>query len=528
MSKQKRNRSKAQPQRSADGRAVKPATFARLKPDITSAHHDVFVSTKAEADEKPRVYRFVVNKEDGVYDTSPFELSAAGANYQKFSERRVSSLLEQDSCSGAAFATLPVKEEPASVAGSCYLINRQLLNFNNVWTRAPWNDSPNDLQQKGQHIARFVTEEPANPQPRFLLALNTGEVLDIQITRSRANSPRLQASVLDLHGNPDVWRLLRNGCVAGVAVHDDGEKLPLFSLASVHTQPINKRRKRSTEITGTLDYKWRPGSTIKVKFTGYDTEKFYGRDRSEVISEIEMLANTWLENANLQFAFDSGQVDEINDDYDILVSLAPLVKGGPEGIRGHMGLVPGASEPEEVLFPKSLLGCYAEREERNVPTMFLGYPESLRDPFTAEGEVIPRKKYFASRAFKHIVLHEFGHALGLPHLYQHPGLRRNPFFKPSSTKASITNRLKKCVGPTFDTKYVDEDLKNRWPDATYSEWPKIPKGQKDAQTFAKWMKTSVMIGIPARALLAKDNELLPLRDSLGTTDKQWINLLYPK
>jgi hypothetical protein len=37
-----------------------------------------------------------------------------------------------------------------------------------------------------------------------------------------------------------------------------------------------------------------------------------------------------------------------------------------------------------------------------------------------------------------------------------------------------------------------------------------------------------MIGIPARALLAKDNELLPLRDSLGTTDKQWINLLYPK
>lgn len=473
-------------------------------------HHDVLVTTPAP---DKKLYRFKVNKLTGEYTEPPVQVDARGSSAEaRLGERKVWGIAQQDSGSGIAFATMPVKDEPASSAISCYLINRELLNYTTVWTRAPWNDHPEEKDLAELRFVQAQTRQTVDPSPRFLLALSTGEVLDIQVTDQGQRSPAIQAEKLDLKRNPDVWRLLRNGCVTGVAVHADGTRLPLFSVASVHTVAFEQRSTQDTELTGTYDFKWRPGSTLKVRFAPHELTGFGATTRAHAMRSIQQLAQQWVQDANLALRFldlEAGApaFDLMVDEYDLLISLEVLNDDSQPVIAGGDEIDPA----RRVRFPISQLGSYAERSERGRPTMYLGWPRGIKE----RGEVLARERYFGSDTFKHIVLHEFGHALGLAHLHQHPALDGQPFRDQSddSLRARITSEL----GVTVDADYVREELKGRWPGATYSEWPAYEPG-----VLEKWLSESVMFGLPSRIATSGG----PLT-TLGAVDRAWIRQLYP-
>ena len=508
-----------------DGQEQGNVDRSDLNSPVKSPHHDVFVTAPIEEGQsRARLYQFKVDKKTGEYKKPPIELSPGDPG-----ERKVRGLAQQDSGSGIAFATLPVKDEPASSAVSCYLINRQVLNYTTAWTRAPWNDHPDDVQKRARSfVTAPVNEAPADPAPRFLVALSSGEVLDLQVERNdkKPEDVKVSASLLNLESNPDVWRLLRNGCVAGAAVHEDETPLPLFSLASIHLDPA-PRRPQKTDITGTLDFKWRPGATVKVRVEDKELDPEFGLTREQAIQKVSDLAQTWLEGGvDLKLDFLDLRADRPKqepDDYDILVSLARLGEA--------RGVVSGDEENFVVSFPLSQLGNYAEREERAIPTMFLGLADGLKVPDDKGGTtpVLP-KDYFDSDVFKHIVLHEFGHALGLPHLHQHPELKENPFQEKSDDE--IANGIKTKLGIKVPQRYIRQDLKGRWPGLKYSQWPEVKANEKnydgtiDQTVLDRWLRTSVMFGLPGGNVLNAGKDPL-IHTALGETDHEWIALLYP-
>ena len=102
------------------------------------------------------------------------------------------------------------------------------------------------------------------------------------------------------------------------------------------------------------------------------------------------------------------EFDERNPQaYDILISLEPL--------GSHGAKVPGgrSRDARAISLPMSELGSYASRVDFGVPTIYLGWPETLKGE---DGRVFETAaQYFGSEAFKHMALHELGHALGFPH-----------------------------------------------------------------------------------------------------------------
>jgi len=109
---------------------------------------------------------------------------------------------------------------------------------------------------------------------------------------------------------------------------------------------------------------WRPGRTLDIAL--YDEDE-------EIIQKVKGIADTWLKHANLKFNFISGETG------DIRIYINNLGDGGGISAEGTDALA---------LLPQQ-------------PTMILEI-----DPDDAR--------------FEYVVLHEFGHVLGLHHEHQHP------------------------------------------------------------------------------------------------------------
>ena len=149
-----------------------------------------------------------------------------------------------------------------------------------------------------------------------------------------------------------------------------------------------------------------------------------------------------------------------------------------------------------------------------VPTLYLGWPKGIKDE---RGKEIT-DGYFHSRLFAHITLHEFGHALGLPHLHQHPELE-NPFKSAPTVQAVLLEKM----GIEMSEAEVIEELILRWPGSTaYGDWLDIGN-----QTGPELAARSVMMGLPAQQVYrAETSSGLEYFTALGELDTQWIQALY--
>jgi hypothetical protein len=176
---------------------------------------------------------------------------------------------------------------------------------------------------------------------------------------------------------------------------------------------------------GTWDFKWPEDAEIRVAFqkpSGVDNADFEAAK-----TRVMDLARRWHDKqAKLAFVpLDAdfgapvetakGRHPQRRSDakgevwrvYDVLVSLEPL-----NGLTRRDTL--GGKE-ELIFLPQSELGTYARRIDFGTPTMFLGPMPSYQGTLAG---------YYENPMAQMMVVHEFGHALGLAHEHQNPLARK--------------------------------------------------------------------------------------------------------
>ena len=505
-----------------------------------SVHHDVLVINPNH-----ELYRFNVRKTDvgRVGEYLNVEYLGAGAP----GHRKVMHIARKGPAErprGAAFASLPVKEEPASSFMCCYLINAENINYRNVWTQAEWNDGPDTDDEGPLH-------EASDRDIRLLIAEHGGRVLCLNIPKGKLpeaetgwmltpvpkgyqGTPDLAA--IPLRSNPEVWNLLRNGCIAGSATYSQ-QDTPLLNLTALVPcrEEMHVRRAAGTDdqITGTYDFKWpvRPerskeaGGDVLVAFLPV-AQKHYRMAQTELFELFTKYARTWqLDKLGIRVEFLTDLAFDAFDpaDYDILVSLEPL----NHSVRDEQGV--------EVKVPMAELGNFARRVDRGAASMFVGMPDGILDE---DGSKMAAEKYPTSKAFQHFVVHEFGHALGLLHLHQNADLNPAAMTKlrkelkaegdrDSVLDDKIRALIKERLGIEVPENHVEDAIRGTWPGTRrFSEWPPI---EGDATvTLNTYLKDSILVGLAAHKS-GYMSEIAPNQylTRPSPTDLAWLQSLYP-
>lgn len=223
-------------------------------------------------------------------------------------------------------------------------------------------------------------------------------------------------------------------------------------LLAGNVSEADKARLAGQRAALLLSTKWNVGDVIRIRFLG----------GSPALQErVKSVAKEWTSLANLTFNF---------------------VKSGPADIR--IAFMPGKGS-------WSYLGTMCRRIDEPDPTMNYGW---LTDD-SEESEV------------RRVVLHEFGHALGLIHEHQNP----------------------KNGGIEWNRAAVRKDLSgppNNWDDATI-ENNMFAKYEPGSLAATNVDPTSIMM-YPIPKAWTLDGTSAGLNGELSEKDKQFIATNYPK
>jgi hypothetical protein len=252
------------------------------------------------------------------------------------------------------------------------------------------------------------------------------------------------------------------------------------------------------EIAGTWDFKWPLHSEILIAFQEPPEEMQISNPEFEAAKALVMqYARLWKLPSTLKLRFMEEDLDPplgldgppldrhrssfLREDpeipYDVLISLQDLPVHKFDPFRGKL------AEHEEILLPVSALGSYARRADYGAPTMYLGrFGHFLRQKFV---------EYFEQSLAQQVIVHEFGHMLGLPHLHQHPGLilpqqdpvddvqgrieqldwARSKFYK---DEQSVRQMLDQVLGIAVPEDVVLDHLFRVWRgNEAFSDWPRL-------------------------------------------------------
>ncbi len=283
--------------------------------------------------------------------------------------------------------------------------------------------------------------------------------------------------------------------------------------------------KAAFEVAGTWDFKWPLGTTIRIAFQELPPAmKISPEDFEAAQQHVRALAERWivaLPNISeagsesprpaLKLDFEGDDLDSPFDDdefkvarhrsafreaeakarpYDVLISLQdlPVTKFDPFRGDGH--------EDEIISLPISALGSYARRADYGAPTMYIGRFGHFKT------EQFDFARYLEDPLVRSIIVHEFGHMLGLPHMHQHPQLvgtadinssatgrveqldaARGEFYKSPKEVAKMVGNL---LGVEVPTEIARDSLINVWRgNEAFSDWPKIEAQKIDHEKTGK-------------------------------------------
>lgn len=219
-------------------------------------HHDILLVPPDGVAEDDQFFRMPVEKPtsfdrrgpDGHYVAPPELLDA-----HDYAQRSVLSVSDPaawgppafaDLERGPAFATLPVKPEPAvAFVGICYLVNTNNLNFRNAWTAEEWIDLPGGVNLPPTPGTNATSFEALLAGPRGKVFRVHIDAVDKWTPGSRAvasgdSDPASKCTVqcVDLREQSEIWSQLRNGAVIGrVLYRDEADGARVVPLVNITT-----------------------------------------------------------------------------------------------------------------------------------------------------------------------------------------------------------------------------------------------------------------------------------------------------
>ena len=221
------------------------------------------------------------------------------------------------------------------------------------------------------------------------------------------------------------------------------------------------------QISGTWDFKWPQRKTIRFAFQALPT------DDAAIMPSLDYLIDKYIGICEKWLA----RRPSIYFDFSLRTTPlpAPVKANGIQDARSpdavprveYDVLVSFASTPLRVLDPNptyvttvtgqlSVLGSYARRINYGTPTTLVG----------PNRENIPASKalgdYFDDPIFTHIVLHEVGHVLGIPHQHQNPLYRNRPDVIDNYSIDAKLQGVRKKFWTQFDAEF-DEEIRKLWP-----------------------------------------------------------------